>query len=324
MFVLRCMTVELGWWFVCGGHSMCDCSLQKAVESQGFCNQNICYFPAVVVFKATDSLLQFARYSVELYNNTGRTISPAVLYYNASIEYFSKEHLPFAVLALCVLLVFVIFPLLLLLLYPMRSFQRCLGYCTRIRWQFLHTFADAFQGCYKNGTNGTRDYRYFAGFYLLFRVVLLVAFISTAAYYLWLIIILFAVIISLLFAFFRPYKNNYFNIIDSSGFALLAISSFLLMYAIHISYIPLELLYVVLLIPFLYFIAFTSFKVISCVRPLRTCCRRIGKILQARNNSETQQLPILRRHNTNNDLPDRIVNPNMYLPLLPATNYIST
>ena len=261
---------------------------------------------------------------VELYNNTGRIISPVVLYYDVSIEYFSRQHLPFAVPALCVLLVFVIFPLLLLLLYPMRSFQRCLGYCTRIRWQFLHTFADAFQGCYKNGTNGTRDYRYFAGFYLLFRVVLLVAFISTAADYLWLIIILFAVVISLLFAFFRPYKNNYFNIIDSSGFALLAISFFLIMYAIHMSYIPFELLYVVLLIPFLYFIAFTSFKVISCVRPLHTCCRRIEKILQARNSNETQQLPILRRHNTNNDLPDRIVNPNMYLPLLPATNYIST
>ena len=260
---------------------------------------------------------------VELYNITGKTVGPPVLYYNASIGYFSKEHLPFAVPALCVLLVFVIFPLLLLLLYPMRSFQRCLGYCTRIRWQFLHTFADAFQGCYKNGTNGTRDYRYFAGFYLLFRVVLLVAFISTAADYLWLIIILFAVVISLLFAFFRPYKNNYFNIIDSSGFALLAISFFLIMYAIHMSYIPFELLYVVLLIPFLYFIAFTSFKVISCVRPLHTC-RRIEKILQARNSNETQQLPILRRHNTNNDLPDRIVNPNMYLPLLPATNYIST
>ena len=104
----------------------------------------------------------------ELHNSSGKRFGQAVLYYDTSIEYFSKEHLPFAVLALCVLLVFVIFPLLLLLLYPMRSFQRCLGYCTRIRWHFLHTFADAFQGCYKNGTNGTRDYRYFAGLYLLF------------------------------------------------------------------------------------------------------------------------------------------------------------
>ena len=115
--------------------------------------------------------------TTELFNNRGERVGPVVLYYNASIEYFSREHLPFALLAICVLLVFVIFPLLLLLLYPMRSFQRCLGYCTRIRWQFLHTFADAFQGCYKNGTNNTWDCRYFAGLYLFFRAVLLVEWI---------------------------------------------------------------------------------------------------------------------------------------------------
>ena len=107
----------------------------------------------------------------ELYNNKGERVGPAALYLDASIEYFSRQHLPFAVLAICVLLVFVIFPLLLLLLYPMRTSQRCLGYCTKVRWQFLHTFADAFQGCYRNGTIGTHDYRYFAGLYLFFRIV---------------------------------------------------------------------------------------------------------------------------------------------------------
>ena len=104
----------------------------------------------------------------ELYDNRGKRVGPAVLYYDASIESFSRQHLPFVVVAICVLLMFAVFPLLLLLLYPVRSFQRCLGYCTRIRWQFLHTFADAFQGCYKNGNNGTSDCRYFAGLYLFF------------------------------------------------------------------------------------------------------------------------------------------------------------
>ena len=117
-----------------------------------------------------------------LFNNRGERIGPVVLYYDASIEYFSRQHFPFALLAICVLLVFVLFPLLILLLYPMRSFQRSLGYCTRRRWQFLHTFADAFQGCYKNGTNGTRDYRYFAGLYLFFRIVLLAAFTFAGMY----------------------------------------------------------------------------------------------------------------------------------------------
>ena len=148
----------------------------------------------------------------KLYNNRGETVSPLVLFFDASIEYFSRQHLPFVLLAICVLLVFVLFPLILLLLYPMKSFQKCLGYC-RIRWQFLHTFADAFQGCYKNGTNRTRDYRYFAGLYLPFRIVLLAAFITRFSY-MWLIVIPFSVVASLLFAYFRPYKNEYFNIID--------------------------------------------------------------------------------------------------------------
>ena len=80
-----------------------------------------------------------------------------------------------------------------------------------IRWHFLHTFADAFQGCYKNGTNGTRDYRYFAGLCLLFRVVLLIAFISTAADYKWPITVPFPIVLALVFALFHLYKNNCFN-----------------------------------------------------------------------------------------------------------------
>ena len=252
-----------------------------------------------------------------LFNNRGERVGPVVLYYNASIEYFSREHLPFALLAICVLLVFVIFPLLhMLLLYPMKSFQKCLGYCTRIRWQFLHTFADAFQGCYKNGTNGTRDCRYFAGLYLLFRAVSLVGFISLNDY-MWLIIILIPVVVSLLFAHFRPYKNNYFNIINSLAFALFALSTFMIMYSVHIKYIPIQLLYLTLLLPLLYFISFILYKIFSRVALFRNCCRKIGAKFQAR--KENQHLHTQRSDNIDEDLPDRIVNPNMYQPLLPPT-----
>ena len=251
-----------------------------------------------------------------LFNNRGERVGPVVLYYNASIEYFSREHLPFALLAICVLLVFVIFPLLLLLLYPMRSFQRCLGYCTRIRWQFLHTFADVFQGCYKNGTNGTRDCRYFAGLYLLFRIVLFLAFILPNAF-MWTILIPFPVVVSLLFAHFRPYKNDYFNIIDSLAFAILALSTFLIMYDIHTKYIPIQMLHLILLYPLLYFISLILYKIFSRVALFRNCCRKIGEKFQVR--KENQHLHIQRSDNIDEDLPDRIVNPDMYQPLLPPT-----
>ena len=158
----------------------------------------------------------------------------------------------------------------------MRSFQRCLGYCTRIWWQFLHTFADAFQGCYKNGTNGSRDYRYFAGLYLLFRAVLLVGFIAQPSTFRWLILIPFPAVISLLFASFRPYKNNYFNIIDCLAVALGALSTFLIMYTYttHVHYY-IHLLYAVLLTPFLYFVSFILYKILSQVALFHSCCSRI-------------------------------------------------
>ena len=199
----------------------------------------------------------------------------------------------------------------------MRSFQKCLGYCTRIRWQFLHTFADAFQGCYKNGTNGTQDYRYFAGLYLLFRIVLLVAFIFPMIYQ-WLIQIPLSVFVLLMFAYFRPYKNNLFNIIDGLAFVLLGLTIFLIMYAIRANPFPLQILFVMGLIPLLYFISFILYKLLSRVARFHTCCSRIGKVLQAGN--KHQHLHIQTDDNIDDDLPHRIVNPEMYQPLLPATS----
>ena len=243
-----------------------------------------------------------------LHNSRGETVGPTVLFFDASIESFSREHLPFALLAICVLLVFAVFPLLLLLLYPMRSLQRCLGYCTRIRWQFLHTFADAFQGCYKNGTNGAHDYRYFAGFYLFCRIVLLAA-LAYDDTYIWLILISLPVVGSLLFAYFRPYKKN--NIIDCLVCALVALAGLLIKYG----RLPIQLQFLIMLIPFLYFISFILYTILSQVAPFRTCWNRIVDRLRTGNEN---QYPYLQRDDE--DLPDRIVNPDMYQPLPQATN----
>ena len=252
--------------------------------------------------------------ATELYNNKGEKVGPVPLNYNASIEYFSRQHLPFAVLAICVLLVFVLFPLLLLLLYPMRSFQRCLGYCTRIRWQFLHTFADVFQGCYKNGTNGTRDFRYFAGLYLLFRIALFTAFISFINY-VWLIVILFPAFVSLLFALFRPYKSNCFNIIDCLAFALVASGMFVVEYAENVKPFSVQPLFVIVFIPFLYFISFILYIIFSRVALFHNCFSRIGEMFRARNKNHYQ-----RNDNIDEDLPDRMLNPHMYEPLSATNN----
>ena len=85
------------------------------------------------------------------------------VYASSGIRYLSREHLPFFVLALCILVFLVAMPFLLVLLYPFRICQSCLNLLSN-RWQIiLRSFVDTFQGCYKNGTeSGTWDRRWFA------------------------------------------------------------------------------------------------------------------------------------------------------------------
>ena len=79
-----------------------------------------------------------------------------ILYYDGSVQFLGGEHLPYAILEFIVMLFFIIFPLLLFILYPMRCFQKCLTYFN-LRCHVLRVFMDAFQGCYKDGTDGTHD-----------------------------------------------------------------------------------------------------------------------------------------------------------------------
>ena len=90
-------------------------------------------------------------------NSTGNLSYSWRVYYNASLPYFGEEHLPYAVLAIAMLVLFVLLPALLLIFYPFHWFQKFLNLFP-VHWYVLHTFMDSFQGCYKDGTQpGTRD-----------------------------------------------------------------------------------------------------------------------------------------------------------------------
>jgi len=138
---------------------------------------------------------------------------PTVLYYDGSVEYFSKEHLPYAILAITVLLVFTLLPILLLCLYPCRCYQRFLNSC-HLRNQALHTFMDAFQGCYKDGTNGSRDCRCFAAIYLLTRTAIHLSFAVSSVLFTNSTFIVVLATVVLLLSVFHPYKVKLYNQLD--------------------------------------------------------------------------------------------------------------
>ena len=158
-----------------------------------------------------------------LYDIHGKSIGTKYLYHDGTVEYFEKEHLPYAIVAIIMLLVFVVFPCLLLCLFPCRCFQRFLNHYG-LRSLVLTTFMDAFQGCYKDGTNGTRDCRYFAAVYPIVLCIILgslatalTRFVLPAALF---IHIMFAIIIVIA----RPYKSPVHNAINTSLILVAALS----------------------------------------------------------------------------------------------------
>ena len=88
------------------------------------------------------------------------------VYYDPSVRYFQDSHIIYGTVTLLLSLIIHVLPLILLSFYPSCCFQRCLNRL-HLRSLALDAFVDAFQGCYKDGTNGTRDCRYFASLHIL-------------------------------------------------------------------------------------------------------------------------------------------------------------
>ena len=224
---------------------------------------------------ATFILLSYARlmYVVgpvllrtHLFNGQGQKLNTSVFALNANIQFFQAEHLPLALLSIIVLLTFIAVPPIVLTFYQATFFQKCLTRC-KMNSQALRTFVEAFQGCYKDGTNGTRDCRYFAGLYFIFRIIPVPLYFSlggslgvftvatSSAIMSW--------CVALLFALIQPYKMHLYNAVDAVIFALIGIISILIMFILfeiqhtgHSSSSLLILIDVLYTLPLLYFIVF--------------------------------------------------------------------
>ena len=142
-----------------------------------------------------------------------------VWYYDGSLEYFGEEHLPFGILAIAVAIIFVILPPVVLFLYPCKCLHTL---CRKLRNHdhALYTFMEAFQGYYKDGTNG--DCRYFAAVYLCVRVLVLLIYQATISTFYYQIIAVLLTGVAIIVIAVRPYKRNIHNCIDAILLLILA------------------------------------------------------------------------------------------------------
>ena len=133
------------------------------------------------------------------------------LYIAGNTEYFGREHMPYAILAIFVLFVFILIPVVILLLYPFSFFQRFISLFP-VRWHVLHTFMDTFHSCYKDGTQpGTRDYRWCASLMFILRLCQFCGYFLADKEIYTLIVTAIFISYTLLITALQPYKTSHLN-----------------------------------------------------------------------------------------------------------------
>jgi len=143
-----------------------------------------------------------------------------VLWVDATVHYLSKEHLPFAITA-CLTLFFISLPPILLIFYPCKVFKRCPNCCHKRSWHALHTFVEAFYGCYKEGVTGGWDFRSMSGISMFFRFLVVIINFHILYQVCWLVCALIILSLSMLILIVQPYKKSYMNVLDGLLLGLL-------------------------------------------------------------------------------------------------------
>ena len=241
-----------------------------------------------------------------------------VLYYDPTVECNTQEFAIFAAIAGCVLVIFIILPTLLLIVYPTRLFRRCVSCCGFRRWHALHMFVESFQGQYKDGTNGTRDFRMVSATFLILRILIL-AFFKNRHNYTWnssaqCVLLALA---SYFYAVIKPYKLNFLNNVDLVVLFLLEVLSVATTYSVsyHFTYV---LLISVLLFPHMVLILYVCYK-LTKKAGITQCLKRKHKILKGCILAITHTSADVEAESDTGSLPDRLINPEEYEPLLPTT-----
>ena len=212
-------------------------------------------------------------------------------YYHGDWVYFGGQyHVYFGLLAIAVVIVFVILPPLFLMSYPVlpRVVSKCSNKVgTRLnnlyRRRTVFYLLDIFQAHYH------KELLFFAGVWFVYRLVLYIndAFnedvSSTLA-----IQVLCGVVFLLFHSILQPYKRRLYNIIDSLFFVDIIAISTVLLYS-QSTVIPKDIreaiLYILLSLPYLYFLVFIGYKVVRQVFTWCGVCRG-GDGEQARLNRE--------------------------------------
>ena len=253
------------------------------------------------------------------------SLRQVVFYYDASVQ-FSGKYLVLGVVAIIIVVIFVVLPPLLLIAYPMRMFQKCIG---RLPFRIaIKTFADAFQGDFRNGIEQGMDCRCFSGLYFLFRIAIFIIFViplGLAQQYL--IQQIFFNCCIILFTMMKPYREEFYNKLDISFFFLLSLMNALSFYSSQIyenhedQSVPVFVInYILGLLPMFYIAGMVGYVVLiwmGCLKKhvILKPSEDIVIIGDTGSEDDTTE-PLTYVYNPHSkseeDIPDRLLNPQNY------------
>ena len=235
---------------------------------------------------ATLLILLFMRLNTTMYDIS--TVSPLfttndtqvqtyVVSYKPQIKGFSPEHIHYLLVPFLFLFLFGFCPALFLCLYPTHFFRQITNCCFSARRLIaMKVFAETFQGCYKDGLNGTRDYRWTPAiimfWVMIWTVIISLKYSLTHSYTVWvapMVMLLFSVCVS----YMRPCKSWLMNL--SLSFHFTVVSLLCLVFGMWLanvlsSYILAYLFVILLIIPHGFMMLWAGYRIVCFVREHRS------------------------------------------------------
>ena len=100
--------------------------------------------------------------------NTKDQLMSRLVYIDPTVAFMSKKHICIVLFSLFVGIFLYFTPLFLLILYPTSLYRKVSHKIIKAKWRItIKTYVETFQGCYKDGTDGTLDYRAICGYQLV-------------------------------------------------------------------------------------------------------------------------------------------------------------
>ena len=198
--------------------------------------------------------------------------------YDPTIMYMSVQHLPFVVVSLAIIVVFVIPPPFILLFYTTRTRCKVSG---RLRVA-VHTFVEKFHGCYRDRLDGGYDMRCFSVLYFFMRPVVVILYMVRAfrfTTHVWFFAIVLFGGVAMLTAFVKPYKKTYMNLADTLLLALIAVLCLLMTTSFENASLHALSILILYLAPMIIFLFIVILKLICRVKDIQFCkkCQRCDK-----------------------------------------------